>query len=341
VLRSPLWLGAVAALAALSCRGGCAGPPRGTPSAGGRLALFPIETRVVAALDFNKLRASPLAGALAQLATDAQADKETVAAFTRRTGFDPFRDIDSLVVAFPEEARQSGQFGLLLRARSLDQKRLIAYARDQAQQQGTDLQATMRGHRTLWSRKGEPDLAGFFIDDRTFALGTGGWAERMADLSEGGAPSGSAATNLDLTRLCDRVAGAPAIWAAALIPDGTRRQLRAEARFQSAASITRMAAALDLTNGFAATLLGDLGSPADAQALVSQIAGSVRDAKKNPEVLMLGLGPYLDGVTAGAAGSSFNVHATLGDAQVRDLLARAAAYLKLTRTGDVPGFRRP
>lgn len=328
-------------LAAASCRGGCAGSPRGTPTAGGRLALFPIETRVVAAFDFARLRASPLADALGQLAADVEADRDAVAAFAKRTGFDPWRDTEGLVIAFPEEARSSGQFGLILRASNLDEKRLVAYAREQAQQQGGDLIATAHGHRTLWSRKGEPDLAGFFIDARTFALGAGGWAERMADLSEGGAPSGSAATNLDLTRLCDRIAaGSAAVWAAALIPDGTRRQLQAEARFKSAASLSRMAAALDVGHGLHATLVGDLGSPADAQALAVQIGDSVRDAKKNPEILMLGLGPYLDGVSAQAKGASFTANAVLSDAQVRDLLGRAAAYLKLARAGSAPGFRR-
>ncbi|HVR61252.1 MAG TPA: hypothetical protein VMU50_05100 [Polyangia bacterium] len=337
-----MWVCAALALGGAACRGGCAGPPRDVPAAAGRLAPFPVEARVVAAFDFAKLRASPLADALAQLGTDSQADKETIAAFTRRTGFDPWRDTDSLVVAFPEDARTGGQFGLVLRARNLDQKRLVAYAREQAAQQGGDLLAIPRGHRTLWSRKGEPDLAGFFIDDRTFAIGAGGWAERMADLSQGGAPSGSAATNLDLARLCDRVAGTPAaIWAAALIPEGTRSQLQAEPRFHSAASISHLGAALDLAHGLSATLLGDLGSAADAQALAAQITGSVRDAKKNPEVLMLGLGPYLDGVAAEASGASFTVRATLADAQVRDLLARASAYLKLARAGQAPGLHRP
>jgi hypothetical protein len=327
-------------IAAASCRSGCSST-RHTPASLGRLALFPIETRVVVALDFAKLRASPLAGTLAQLAVDAQADKDQVDAFARRTGFDPFRDIQSLVVAFPEEARRGGQFGLVLRSNALDQKRLIAYAREQAQGQGGDLLSTARGHRLLWSRKGQDDLAGFFLDEHTFVLGAGGWAEKMADLSDGAAPAASADTNLDLMRLCDRVAVDHAVWAVAMVPEETRKQLQAEPRFKSAASISRLAAALDLGPGLSATLLGDLGNAADAQALVGQMTDTVRDAKKNPEILMLGLGPYLDGVTARAAGPSFEVHATLTDAQVIDLLGRAAAFLKLSRQGLIPGFQRP
>lgn len=326
-----------------SCRGGCSSARRASPSpsAGGRLALFPIETRVVVAFDFAKLRASPLAPALAQLATDASADQAEVDAFSKRTGFDPFRDIQSLVVAFPEEARRGGQFGLLLRADGLDQKRLIAYARDQAQKQGADLQSTARAHRLLWSRKGEEDLAGFFIDDRTFVLGAGGWAEKMADLSDGAAASGSAGTNIDLTHLCERVAAEPAVWAVAMVPAETRRQLQAEPRFQSAASVSHLAATLDLAHGFSATLLGDVGSADAAETLVRQMTETVRDAKKNPQVLMLGLGPYLDGVSAQAAGASFEVHATLTEPQVNDLLGRAAAFLKLAHQGLIPGFHRP
>jgi len=338
---SPTVLAGLVLAAALSCRGGCGSTLAPGRPLGGRLALFPAEARVVVAFDFARLRGSPLSTLLAQLATGAPADQAQIDAFSKRTGLDPWRDIESLVVAFPDDARRGGQFGLVLRAAHLDAKRLIAYARDDAQNQGGDLVSAARGPWQLWSRKGEADLAGFFIDERTFALGAGGWAERMADLAAGATSAGSADSNADLVHLCERVAGTRAIWAAALVPAETRKALAADPRFGSAASVSHLAVGVDLEKGFNALVQADLASAADAQGLATQVTQTLRDASKNAEVLMLGLGPYLDGVSTKANGTSFEVRASLSEAQASDLLARAAAFLKLMRQGTIPGFRRP
>jgi hypothetical protein len=326
------------AAVACSCRGGCSRGPDAFATAAGRLALFPVDTRVVVSFDFAGLRASPAAGKLATLAERSQADANEIAEFARRTGLDPLKQIDGLVAAFPEEGRRRGELGLVLRAARFDQPRLIAYVRDQLQKKGDDLVGTPHGRYTLWSARRDPSLAGFFVDDQTFVLGAGGWAVVMADLAETGRPSASAATNLDLVRVCERAAARHAIWAAALVPEGTRRTLRQEPRFASAAAVTTLSAGVDLGRGLEATLIADVASPGDAQALAAKVVETLRDAKRNASVLMLGLGPYLDGVNARAAGQTFELHATLSEPQVDDLVSRLAAYLTLARQGRVPGF---
>ena len=65
---------------------------------------------------------------------------------------------------------------------------------------------------------------------------------------------------------------------------------------------------------------------------------TLRDAKRNAQILMLGLGPYLDGVTTRASDKRFEMHASLNEAQVDDLLSRLRAFLALARQGQVPGF---
>ena len=65
---------------------------------------------------------------------------------------------------------------------------------------------------------------------------------------------------------------------------------------------------------------------------------TLRSAKRNAQVLMLGLGPYLDGVTARAVDHSFELRVTLNEPQLDDLLARLGAALSLARQGRPPGF---
>ena len=182
------------------------------------MALFPASTRIVAAIDVAQLRASPAAAKLSAQAQQSPADLHEIEEFARRTGFDPLRQLVSVTVAFPEEARAHGEFGMVLRAERLDEARLVAYVGDQLQKAGDDLVATPHGRFTLWSSRHDPEVAGFFIDPQSFVLGAGGWGPRMADLAETARPGDSAVTNIDLVRLVERAAGSHAIWGAAIVP---------------------------------------------------------------------------------------------------------------------------
>ena len=331
----------VSLLAGLSsCRGGCSRAPKATPPFGGRLALFPIETRSVVALDLVKLRAAPAVARLAKLALGNPADEQRLQVFRDRTGLDPASQLESVIVAFPAEARTRGELGILIRATRFDERRLIAYARDTLQPGGDDLVPTTRGHRTIWSTRKEPELAGFFVDEQTLVIGGGGWAVKMADLADGAPASSSAQTDVELAEVCEKTAAHYAIWAAAIIPEALRQQLRDDPRFASAASVTHMALGIDLGAGLEASFAADLGNEKEAEAMVAKAAEVLRGAKRDPRVLMLGLGPELDGITGKAEGTGFTLRLVLAEPQVDDLLDRANAFLTLMRQGRAPGFGR-
>jgi hypothetical protein len=329
---------AVGLAGVLSCRGGCAGARPERRPLGGRLALFPIETQLVVALDVAKVRPTPVAAKLAALAAGTAADQRQLDGFKERTGFDPLKEIDRVMIGLPDEARRQGEIGVVIRASRLDERRLVAYLRDTLQESGDDLVSTTRGHRTLWSPRKDPNLAGFFLDDHTLVIGGGGWAARMADLSDGAPASGSAETNLELVQLCERASVNHAIWAAAIVPAEVRRKLKADPQLATAASVMHMALGIDLGKGLDALLLADLNDAGDAQALVGKVTETLHDAKRNPQVLMLGLGPDLDGISSKAEGRSFQLRLALDEAQIADLLNRAEAFLSMARQGHVPGF---
>src|SRR5262245_6327078 len=106
---------------AASCRGGCGSGADRTAAVQGPLALFPVEAQVVLSFDFARMRGTPAVAKLAALARQNPADDQLIGELTRRTGLDPFRDVESLVMAFPEEARREGQLGLVLRSDHLDE----------------------------------------------------------------------------------------------------------------------------------------------------------------------------------------------------------------------------
>jgi hypothetical protein len=327
----------VAVAAAAACRGGCAGPRDPAATVEGRLALLPEPVRTVVSIDVAKLRASPAAGKLAALGkTDPEGDRE-LEELKRRTGFDPLAQLDNVLVGFPENAREHGELAFVMRAQHLDQARLVAYVRDQLQKKGDDLVSTPHGRFTLWSSRGKPDVVGFFIDERTFVLGAGGWGPRLADLAETAHPGDSAATNLDLLRLTERAAG-HAMWAVAILPEELRRKLEADPQTSSAATLANLVAGLDFGHGLDAVVTGDVATPAEAQALVARMQETLRDAKRNAQVLMLGMGPYVDRVTTRAIDRRFEVRVSLDDAQLGDIIGRLSGLLALARQGRAPGF---
>ena len=61
--------------------------------------------------------------------------------------------------------------------------------------------------------------------------------------------------------------------------------------FAEAATINTLSAAIDFGKGLEATLIADVATPDAARALATKVTESLRDAKRNPQVLMLGLGP--------------------------------------------------
>jgi hypothetical protein len=141
----------------------------------------------------------------------------------------------------------------------------------------------------------------------------------------------SAASIRELVSLTERVDTRRPIWFAALVPGQTRRLLAANPRFGAAASVSRMAGAISLGPGLDADLVAELSNEADAKALVAQIDAFTRDAKTNPQILILGLGSYVQAVSAVAEGPNVRLRLGLAAAQVKDLLSRLAAFARLRK----------
>jgi hypothetical protein len=314
-----------------ACRGGCF-REEGGALARGALSRFPAQTQVVVSIDFQRIRATQIWQRLSTLAGEDPADRKLIDEFRTRTGLDPFRQIHRLVAAFPEEARKSQAFGLVIEGEGFDEKRLLTYARDQARLRGSELQPRSHGSYTLWQTRAPGGVAGFFSGRGRFVLAGGGWAEQMATLAGGPAPSGTTAQkNPMLLRLVERLDVKRSIWMAALVPDETRARLRADPRFGAQASVMRFGAGLDFGPGLRGELDAELSNAEDARALVGRFDAFLRAARKSPEALLIGAGPYLDAITSRADGPRALVQVELDQARTGELLQRLMGFLRLKR----------
>jgi hypothetical protein len=321
---------AVIVLVSTGCRREAARPAR-DPT----LAELPVETRVVVSVDLARIRRAPLWTRLAALAEEDPADRARIETMTVRTGLgtplDPLRQVGRILAAFPDSARTGGQFALVIDGQAFDEKRLVAYAREEAAARGVRIDASQRAGRRMWVGNGPERTGGFFVGTSRFVLGGGGWAELMAGLSAGSPRQPSAADNEELARLCARIDRARGVWFAAIIPLDVRRMLLDDPHHDSAASVTRLAAAIDLEPGLKVDIVADLSNAADARVLARRIQDSAREAKRNAQVLMLGLAPYLDALSARADGPSLRVELSLTAPQVRDLLDRLVGLVRMAR----------
>ncbi len=345
-----LLLGGIALGATGACRGGCSRAPAVRGPLDGNLAWFPPETRIVISADLRRLRRTRLGRRLPPLAATEPADRQRIDDFVQRTGFDPFQHIDALTVAFPEEARASGQLGVILRASHLDESRLVAYARDQISKAGDDLFSFRRSGRILWAAHQAPTTAAFFVGDGSLVIGAGGWAERMAELSNAPAPSADLAAaaappgaeaNLELVHLIERAGANRPLVAAAIVPASTRAALAADPALSVAAGVSRLSLSMDGDDATDIQLTADLASREQAHQMVERIEAAIRAAKASPRVLLLGIGPFLDSLHARERGVACELSIHLSAAQTDDAVERLQAFVALARQGPIPGFPRP
>jgi hypothetical protein len=341
-----------------ACRGGCRRASEGEPAADPALALFPAEATVVVSVDFRRVRETGLWKQLAQLAGEDPQDGKVITGMVAATGFDPFRQVNRIVAAFPEEARSSGAFGIVIETdpgAKIDRPRLLAYLQAEARRRGDELITRQRRGRTFWTGAtaaggdaGAGDAgadadplgrgaAGFFLDDHHFVLGAGGWAQRMADIADRATPTPARLVDQPvLNRLVGRISGGRSIWMAALVPEATRARLMANPRFGADAAVMRFGANVDLGPALAAELVAELSNQADAAQLISKVDKYLVAAKKSPEVLLLGVAPYLDGVKTEVEGPNARIRVQLPAAQTEELVGRLVGLLRLRRGGRAP-----
>ncbi len=327
--RARALAGAAALLGA--CRGGCVSDRDDVHRVWEhRLALLPPETRIVASVDVAKVRASAFWAGISKIVEEsARDDRRIIADLAARTGWDPLRHVDRILVGFPGDARRSRQWSLAVEGRGVDEKRLVAFVRDQAAVRGHKIAERRRGGRTLWAGVGGGQVSGFFAGPGTFVLGGGGWGERMAALAD--RPATSVALGGELARLCGRIDPARSLWLAAIVPEDLRRELLTDPRADSAASVTRLAVSADFASGLRAELFADLSNAEDARRLAERVHASLREAKRNAKTLMLGLLPYADALTVRPDGPTLRASLSLPESQVNDLLGRLAGMARLAR----------
>jgi hypothetical protein len=294
----------------------CASKTSGGRAAKEDMALVPRETGLVFMANLGRLRDTMLWKRAIEWRDQSPENKHKYDDFVQKTGLDPLKQLDSIFLALPQPGG-SGEFGVVTRGGPFDEARIVAYAKEQAQKEGSSIDTVDYGGRKLYGDKsGQAMFA--FLDARTLLFGGKVWSKRMIDLADKGGDS--AKQNDALMALVKRAHTADGIWGAGLVPQEVRDRFKGDPRLESAATMKDAYGSIDLVNGFALNATIDLGSDGDAKSLVAKVNDQLADAKKNPQVMMMGLAQYIDAIKAEPQGAGFHLEMKLTAPQLETLV---------------------
>lgn len=313
------------AAVALVATAGCSSCKKGARESKQNLDMVPKDAIAVAEVNLDRMRAEPIWKRVEKAFNDNEQNKQKYEDLKKETGFDPLTQLDSIFVAFGAQP-DAGNYGGVLRGGPFDQNKLVAYAKKEVQKEGTTLQEEDYAGHKLYHPSDSQQGYVTFLDKNTIAFGGKDWLQKMIDLSSG--KGESAGKNAELAGLVKKTNTSGALWGAGLVPESARQELQGNTGMAELAGMKDAFGSLDFAKGFALDVSFDLGSAADAQGLVAKVEQQMAMYKKNPQVQLLGMTPYLDAVKPSAKDSTFRLTMDLTQQQVDDLVARIEGLLK-------------
>lgn len=291
------------------------------------LAIVPQEAQVIVTLNVSRVRDTAMWRKLIEFRDQSADTKKQLDEFTARCGFDPFKHLESAMIAFPT-AVADGEVGIIIHG-TFDEAKIMACAKQEMEKQGQKLVAIEYGGKKLYSDAAEGGKLGIaLLDPRTLIIGGKDWPKKMIDLSTGKQGAKSVIGNPEIASLVKKVKTTDAIWAVALIPENIRQKLAEVPMLAATKSLKDIYASFDFATGVRFNTVFDLGTEADAKELVAKVNEQLSEAKKNPQIMMLGLSSMFDALKVNSQGSAFKFDVSYNQQQVEQLIERLQGALK-------------
>lgn len=293
------------------------------------LALVPKETDIILMANVARMRNTAMWRKLLDVRDQDPQTKKDMDEFTVKCGLDPFKQIDSVFLAFPQggpdQAGGEKEFAAILRGQ-FNPDKLVQCARDQAKKDGRDLTTVDYNGKKLYTDNQKGEAFGVFLDNKTAVIGGKAWVKKVVDLAAN--KGESAKSNAELAGLLKRARTSDALWGAGIVPQATRDSFKNDPKLSSAASMKDIFGSVDFASGVTAEVNVDTGSDADAKDLAAKTTAQLVDVRKSPQFMMMGLAQYLDGIKIGNDKATFKVSLTYNQKQVDDLINRVQGLLK-------------
>jgi hypothetical protein len=292
------------------------------------MQLVPKESDIVLMANLARARTSAMWKKITDVRDSDEKSKKDYDDFVQRCGLDPLQQIDSLFVALPQGVDQTKEFAAILRG-TFNEDKLVQCAKDQAKKDGSgDVATSEYNGKKIYTDTKQGITFASFIDGKTVAIGGKEWIKKVIDLAAGKDIGGSAKQNTELMALVARAKSSDAIWGAGVVPQSVRDGLKNDPHLSSAATMKAVLGSIDFASGFVADVNIDTGSEADAKDLAAKVTAQLTETRKNPQVMMMGMATFIDGVKIDSKGPTFHVAISYTQPQVDDLINRVKGLVK-------------
>jgi hypothetical protein len=309
----------------------------GRRKAGGVLTAVPADAWLVAFVDVEGLRASPIAqpllggGVIPGLGT-----------LTDACGFDPVTRVDQVVLCSPEGGER-GDFGVAFTGR-FTRDELTQCADKITRARGGKSETSTRGAFAILEDKADAAHTRFaYREGGPFLVGRGAWLDAMIDAADGKAPrerpEHAALRQALASKVGDSSRLPPAVMVTALLPASLRERLRGElgAELGSEGERAYVGVLAVASAGFA---LGT-GGPTSTTDLAAELHCDTPDAcgdvktlierkrlglSKDLGLRLVGVGSLIDSLTVAVQGASLSAGARAPTDDVARAIKRALDF---------------
>jgi len=289
------------------------------------LALVPKETDIILMANVSRMRNTAMWRKLLDVRDSDPQAKKDYDEFVQKCALDPFKQIDSVFVAFPQGGGEQKEFAAILRGQ-FNESKLVECAKEQAKKDGREVTTVDYNGKKLYTDNQKSEAWATFLDAKTAVVGGKEWVRKVVDLAAN--KGESAKKNTELAALLKRAKTSDALWGAGIVPQSTRDSFKNDPRLSSAASMKNIFGSVDFASGVQSEINVDTGSEADAKDLAAKATAQLADVKKSPQFMMMGLAQYLDGIKIENKGATFHMTIGYNQQQVDDLINRVKGLLK-------------
>jgi hypothetical protein len=312
------------------------------------LALVPKDAEIVVGLNIARMRGTAMwKKGFDFLMAEEKAKKELADLNKACPDFNSGEGFESIFVALPDPTGPAKEGAAIIRLKNATDetkvKACLDYLAGKNSEKVTPVDYNGKKIYTSAKEGDAGDKSGFvLLDNKTLGFGSGMWVKKIVDLA-GGKDQASAKTNEKLVAIVKRAKVTDAIWGAGTVPASARDSFKAQPQLAPLASLKSVFGSVDFATGLAVDLNMETGSDADAKAINEQVTTQMAEAKKSPQVMMLGVGAWLDGVKNEAKGPVFHVAMNFNQQQVDEMIARVQGLLKSFGAGlaGPPGMGAP
>jgi len=317
---SSLVLCGVLALSVSACKS-----TSGSGAAKEDLALVPKDADIILMANVKRMRDTAMWRKLLDVRDGDPQAKKDYDEFVQKCALDPFKQIDSVFVAFPQSGGEQKEFAAILRG-TFNEQKLVECAKEQAKKDGRDVTTTDYNGKKLYTDNQKAEAWATFLDGKTAVVGGKEWIKKVVDLAANKGESAKA--NTELSALLKRAKTSDALWGAGIVPQSTRDSFKNDPRLSSAATMKDIFGSVDFASGVTSELNVDTGSEADAKDLSAKATAQLAEIKKSPQFMMMGLAQYLDGIKIDNKAATFHLTINYNQQQVDDLINRVKGLLK-------------